>query len=144
MGAPQLPQQPGADQLRDLKLTCMDNVLAAAEERIYFKDLLSRFLLVSVGWIDAYAPGSTTEDLAGKTDFDIFSYDHAYAALEDERHIIRTGQAVIGKLEKETYKGRPDGWVMTTKMPLKDKRGQVIGTFGISRDVTELIGAEHR
>jgi len=122
----------------------MDNLLAAAEERVYFKDVLSRFLFVSAGWIEAYAPGRTPEDLAGKTDFDIFSYEHAYAALEDERHIIRTGQAVIGKLEKETYKGRPDGWVMSTKMALKDKRGQVIGTFGISRDVTELISPQLR
>lgn len=128
-----------ADELRDLKVTCMDNMLAATGERLYFKDLLSRFLLVSAGWIAAYAPGRTAEDLAGKTDFDVFSYAHAYTALEDERNIIRTGRAVIGKLEKETYKGRPDAWVTSTKMPLKDERGRIIGTFGITREVTELI-----
>ena len=128
-----------ASELRDLKVTCMDNLLSAAGERLYFKDLLSRFLLVSAGWIAAYAPGRTTEELAGKTDFDVFSYAHAYAALEDERNIIRTGRAIIGKLEKETYKGRPDAWVTTTKMPLRDEHGRIIGTFGITREVTEMI-----
>jgi PAS domain-containing protein len=137
------PQPSGGDQQRELKLTCMNNLLAAAEERVYFKDLLSRYLLVSAGWIAVYAPGRTAHELTGKTDFDIFSYAHAYAASQDEKQIIRTGRQIVGKLEQETYKGRPDAWVSTTKMPLWDERGQIIGTFGISRDVTAQAGARN-
>jgi two-component system, sensor histidine kinase and response regulator len=120
---------------------CMNNLLASTEVRLYFKDLLSRFLLVSAGWIAAYAPGRPVEELIGKTDFDFFSYTHASNALGDERQIIRTGVPIIGKLERETYKGRADAWVTTTKMPLRDERGQIIGTFGFSRDVTMYIAA---
>jgi PAS domain S-box-containing protein len=120
----------------------MSNLLAAADERVYFKDLLSRFLFVSEGFRDAHTPGLTAEELIGKTDFDVFSDEHASAAFEDEQRIIRTGEPVVGKVERETYHGRPDAWVSTTKMPLRDPSGRIIGTFGISRDVTAQVRAE--
>ena len=128
---------------RELELTCMTNLLSATEERVYFKDLQSRFLLVSAGWIAAYAPGRAAGELIGKTDFDVFSDQHASVALLDEQQVIRTGEPIVGKIELETYGGRADTWVSTTKMPLRDERGQIIGTFGISRDVTALIRAEN-
>jgi hypothetical protein len=129
--------------LRELKLTCMSNLLTTTNERVYFKDLQSRFLFVSAGWIAACAPGSTAEELTGKTDFDVFSAQHASAAFEDEQQIIRTGEPLVGKVELETYGGRADAWVSSTKMPLRNDRGEIIGTFGISRDVTAQITAEH-
>ena len=130
------PGQLGGDQQRELKLICMNNLLAATDFRIYFKDLLSRFVLINSGFIAAYAPGRTAEELLGKTDFDVFSYSHAYAARIDEQEIMRTGQPIIGKMERETYKDRADAWVISTKMPLRDEHGRIIGTFGVSRDVT--------
>ena len=133
------PEPPRGDPQRELKLICMNNLLATSEVRLYFKDLLSRFILLSSGWIAAYAPGHTAEELIGKTDFDVFSYTHATAALADEQEIIRTGQPMIGKLEQETYKGRANAWVSTTKLPLRDERGKIIGTFGFTRDVTAYI-----
>src|ERR1700678_4380010 len=131
-----------SEPLRELELTCMSNLLSATEERVYFKDLQSRFLLVSAGWIAAYAPDRAAGELIGKTDFDVFSDHHASVALRDEKQVIRTGEPIVGKVELETYGGRADTWVSTTKMPLRDERGQVIGTFGISRDVTAQISAE--
>jgi two-component system, sensor histidine kinase and response regulator len=127
---------------RELELTCMRNLLSATEERVYFKDRLSRFLLVSAGWIAAYAPGRAAEDLIGKTDFDVFSGEHALAAWRDEQQVICTGKPLVGKVELETYAGRADTWVSTTKMPLRNERGRIVGTFGISRDVTAQITAE--
>jgi PAS domain S-box-containing protein len=125
-----------------LELTCMNNLLRTSEERVYFKDRLSRFLLVSAGWVTAYAPGRTAAELIGKTDFDVFSEHHASAAYADEQMIIQTGEPIVGKVELETFGGRPDAWVSTTKMPLRAEDGEVIGTFGISRDVTAQIRAE--
>jgi PAS domain-containing protein len=127
---------PEGDELLRLKVVCFENLLAAKAERVYFKDELSRFLFVSAGWLAAYAPGRRAGDLVGKTDFDVFSYEHAFAALQDEKKIIRTGVPVVGKVEKETYPGHPETWVSTTKMPLRDDRGKIVGTFGISREVT--------
>ena len=133
----------GSEAARGLKLTCMSNLLATTEERVYFKDLQSRFLFVSAGWIAAYAPGCSAEELTGKTDFDVFSRQHAADAFADEQEIIQTGRPIAGQVERETYTGRPDAWVSTTKMPLLDQAGQIIGTFGISRDVTAQVSAEN-
>jgi diguanylate cyclase (GGDEF)-like protein len=127
---------------RDLEFTCMSNLLSSTEERVYFKDLLSRFLLVSAGWIAAYAPDRTAAELIGKTDFNVFTKEHASAAFGDEQQIIRTGEPIVGKLEQETFCGRADAWVSSTKMPLREESGRIIGTFGITRDVTAQIKAE--
>jgi hypothetical protein len=79
--------------LRDLKLICMSNLLSTTGERVYFKDLMSRFLFVSAGWIEAYAPGRDAGELTGQTDFDVFTEEHASAAFADEQQIIRTRRA---------------------------------------------------
>ncbi len=121
----------------------MSNLLSTSKERVYFKDLMSRFLFVSQGWIEAYSPGRAAAELTGKTDFDVFTKDHASSAFADEQEIIRTGEPLVGQVERETYQGRPDAWVSTTKMPLRDDRGEIIGTFGITRDITPQITAEH-
>ena len=131
------------EPLRQLKLTCMGNLLSTTEERIYFKDLRSQFLLVSAGWIAAITPDRTADEIVGKTDFDFFSEEHATAAFEDEQQIIRTGVPMVGKLERETFRNGISPWVSTTKMPLRDEQGRIIGTFGISRDVTAQIKAEN-
>jgi PAS domain S-box-containing protein len=145
MAMPQ-PQPGGRQESKpqdDLKLTCLSNLLSATGERVYFKDLMSHFLLVSAGWIAAYAPGRDAGELIGKTDFDIFGDPYASAAFDEEQQIIRTGQPIVGQVERETRSGRPDAWVSTMKMPLRDGGGQIIGTFGISRDVTAQVEAEN-
>ena len=132
-----------SESRRELELTCMSNLLSANAARVYFKDLQNRFLLVSAGWIEAYAPGRTAQDLIGKTDFDVFSAEHASAASRDEQRVISTGEPILGKVELETYGGRTDTWVSTTKMALRDEHDRIIGTFGISRDVTAQTRAEN-
>ncbi len=114
----------------------MDVLEENLPDKIYFKDTQGRFIHVS----GAHARSSHFSDLReliGKTDFDVFSEDHARAAFEDEQRIIRTGEPILNKEEKETWPDRPDTWVLTTKMPLRDRHGKIVGTFGISRDITE-------
>jgi diguanylate cyclase (GGDEF)-like protein/PAS domain S-box-containing protein len=136
----QSPQE--SEPLRGIERTCLRNLLSCTEARVYFKDLRSRFLLVSAGCIATPTPGNAVEELIGKTDFDFYSEEHAAAAFEDEQQIIRTGEPMVGKLERETFHDRADAWVSTSKMPLRDERGHIIGTFGITRDVTAQIKAE--
>ncbi len=109
----------------------MDNI----SDSVYFKDRESRFIAISRYQANKFGIDDP-EEAKGKTDFDFFSEEHARQAYEDEQEIIRTGNPVVGKEEKETWGDREDRWVTTTKMPLKDPDGNVIGTFGISRDIT--------
>ena len=122
----------------------MRNLLEGGDgihEVLYFKDRASRFLLVSKGWVDAVAPGHGPDEFIGKTDFDVFSEPHARAAFEDEQRIIRTGKPMLGRLQAETYKNRPDEWVLANKQALRED-GRIVGTFGISRNVTAQVRAE--
>jgi len=118
----------------------IDALLKNIPDHIYFKDRDSRFLRVNSAQAKMF--GSTDPDqIIGKTDFDFFSEEHARQAFEDEQTIILTGQPVI-KEEKETWTDRQDSWVYTTKVPLYDNDGKIVGTFGISRDITRRKKAE--
>jgi diguanylate cyclase (GGDEF)-like protein/PAS domain S-box-containing protein len=126
----------------EIEQLCMRNLLSNTEDKIFFKDRQSRFLLVSKGFLGAQGQGRSLDELIGKTDFDIFSRPHATAAFEDEQRVIETGEPIIAKVERETFHDRPDTWVSTTKLPLRDAQGNIIGTWGIARDITERIQAE--
>jgi len=115
--------------------------LKGAADRIYFKDLESRFVRVSFGMAKLLGL-SSPDDAVGKTDFDFFAEEHARDARHDELQIIHTGIPLVGKEEPESW---PDGrvtWASSTKMPLISPEGKCVGTFGISRDITASKEAE--
>ena len=120
------------EQERYLLHSLMDNL----PHNIYFKDGDSRFIRVNKALADNFGLGDASEAI-GKSDLDFFTEEHARAAMADEQEIIRSGQPVLDKEENETWTNGHDSWVSTTKMPLCNKEGGVIGTFGISRDITE-------
>ncbi|OOG82315.1 hypothetical protein B0E41_15695 [Hydrogenophaga sp. A37] len=123
---------------QDLLRTLLDN----APDHIHFKDAQSRFLKCSSAMALQFGAASPAE-LVGKTDFDFFSEEHARHAYEDEQKILRTGQPIIGKVEREIWKdGRAESWTLSTKMPLRNDVGVIIGTFGISKDITALKQSE--
>jgi len=111
--------------------------------QIYFKDLESRFTMANqrmAEWIGL----SKGSDLTGKHDRDFFELDHWKPAEDDEKAIIRSGQAVIDQLEHETWRQGDETWVITSKFPWRDRQGQIKGTFGVSSDVTKLVKAQHQ
>ena len=82
------------------------------------------------------------EYIMGKTDFDFFDKPRARRAFEDEQEIIRTGQPLIGKVEQTNHVDGRVTWSLSTKMPWRDKDGALIGTFGVSKDITAIKEAE--
>ena len=110
----------------------MDNI----PDHIYFKDKESRFIRLNKAMLRRSGFNDLT-DAIGKTDFDVFNDEHAQKAFQDEQTIIRTGEPIIDCEEKETWPDESVTWFSTTKVPLRDNAGQIIGTFGVSRDITE-------
>ena len=112
-------------------------------DHLYFKDLQSRFVRNNSAHARSLGAASPA-DCVGKTDYDYFSRDHAEEALRDEQEILRTGEPVIGKVEHNTFLDGTEAWVSTTKLIWRDAKGQVIGTFGLTRDITATKLAEDK
>jgi len=117
----------------------MDNI----RESVFFKDLDSRFLKVNKACARKFGVNDPSE-IVGKTDFDFFEDDHAKPAYDDEQRIIQTETPIYDQVEKEVFKGGKVAWTSTSKMPLYDDSGVLIGTYGITRDITELKIAEEK
>ena len=129
-----IPSEAGNDFSVDRAL--VNAFLHNVPDHVYFKDLQSRFITASTSQLLVLGC-STESEIRGRTDFDFFNATHATRAYEDEQRIIRTGQPMLSKLENETW---PDGrvtWVLTSKLPLRNERGEIIGTFGVSKDITK-------
>jgi diguanylate cyclase (GGDEF)-like protein/PAS domain S-box-containing protein len=131
-----------ASELTELESLCMRNLLASSEERIYFKDREGRFLLASRYCIERMAPGAGDSEVIGKTDFDFFDEASAREFFDGELRIMQTGHADVGIVEMEQWRDGSVSWVSTTKLPLRDEAGQIIGTYGISRDISRQVEAE--
>jgi PAS domain S-box-containing protein len=125
------------EQERHLLQTLMDNL----PDNMYFKDAASRFVRINNALTAYFGLGDPAQAL-GKTDFDFYTEEHARYALADEQAILQSGQPLVGKEEKETWLDGRVRWVSTTKMPLRDKDGTIVGTFGVSHDITNLKLAE--
>lgn len=112
-------------------------LMESMPDAIYFKDLESRFLRISRHMVSNFGVEKPS-DIIGKTDFDFFTEEHARPAFESEQHIIQTGEPLLNIEELETREDRADTWGLTSKLPLRNERNEIVGTFGITRDITEL------
>lgn len=119
----------------------MDIFMQHIPNAVYFKDKDGRFTEVSKAMATKFGFNDSRE-LTGKTDFDLFSSEHAEKAAKDEQQIIKSGIGLYNNEERETYDNKPDSWVISSKMPLLNANGEIIGTFGISGDVTGRKKAE--
>ncbi|MCM2374456.1 hybrid sensor histidine kinase/response regulator [Aporhodopirellula aestuarii] len=129
----QTEAQAELEQEQFLFHTLLDNL----PDFIYFKDLDSRFLRISRTLAQRMGLSDPREAI-GKTDFDYHREAYARAAREDELSLLESGQEILGR---EEYAIWPDGsktWVATTKLPMRDPHEKIVGTFGLSRDITEM------
>ncbi len=125
-------------QLEELKAeqALLEALMETIPDDIYFKDRNGRFLRINRS--KALRSGLTDPRQAiGKSDADFFQTEHAQASLDQERQIMESETPMIDQIERLVW---PDGhisWVSATKVPLRDHSGQIMGTVGISRDITQ-------
>jgi len=123
---------------RNLLRTLIDNL----PDYIYAKDMKGRFLLANTA-LARLMNVETPHELVGRNDFDFYPPDLAKQYYADEQAIIDSGQPLINHEEPNFDRQTGmEAWTATTKVPLRDTRGQVIGLVGVSHDITERKLAE--
>ncbi len=131
------------EEERQLMRLVIDNVPL----HIYFKNPDHQFLIANQSiakWFGFEKP----DELYDKSDRDIFLEEHWRQTEADEAQIMATGEPMVGVIEQERWQERSDGrrdtWVMTSKYPWRDSEGKVVGTFGVSSDVSDLMRAQQK
>jgi two-component system, sensor histidine kinase and response regulator len=117
----------------ELLQTLIENI----PDSIYFKNESNQFILVNKAKADRWH--TKVEAMIGKTDFDFLAADEAQKAYDDDSNIMKTGQPIVDKIEKITGSDGSERWVSVTKLPRVTSEGKIIGTMGISRDITKRI-----
>lgn len=125
-----------SEEISKNQLFYLQTMLEEIPLHIYFKDRESRFITNSLSHIRALGCESFS-DVQGKTDFDFFDYEHAKQAFEDEQYIMATGKT-LNKEESMMLKDGIPRWGQTIKAVLRDVNGEITGTYGISRDITDI------
>jgi PAS domain S-box-containing protein len=114
----------------------LNTLLEHSPDLIYFKDADCKFVRASaamarhLGYEDSAA-------LISKSDSELYGPEQSGEYLADEHQIITTGIPIIGKEERQYT---PEGklvWVSTTKAPLRTEDGNIVGLFGVARDITD-------
>ncbi|MBN2036169.1 MAG: response regulator [Chitinispirillaceae bacterium] len=123
--------------LEELERILLQALMDRLPDVVYFKDLKSRFIMVNAALAKKHFFNKDPSAAVGRTDFDLFAHEHARKAYDDEQMIIATGKPLLNIEEKEVWPDGRETWALTSKYPLKDSKGAVIGTWGISRDITE-------
>jgi len=135
-----ISEQKKAEEKIKYEHSLLQSLLDNIPDSIYFKDTENRFILVNKA--KASHSNVTPEEMIGKTDFDFLPEDEAKKTYEDDIKVMETGKPIIDKIEKITRKDGSERWVSVTKIPRYNEKGEVIGTMGISRDITKRIKGE--
>jgi len=143
MSDPSSPPPPTPASAESMDSAILRLLMDVIPDTIYFKDLESRFVHVNraqARLLDLARP----EDAIGKTDADFCEPAQAQAFLAAEQEIIRTGQPLLGKVERIFSRDGTAAWGSTSKLPWRDAAGRIIGTFGLTRIITASKIAEEK
>jgi PAS domain S-box-containing protein len=103
---------------------------------IYAKDTEGRFIIHNIA-VEHKLGIEKSEQIIGKTDFDFYSPELAARYYDDDRAVIESGQPLLDREEPTVDAAGNQRWTSTTKVPLRDVQGKVIGTVGMGHDITE-------
>ena len=113
----------------------VQSVIDAVPDNVWVKDRQSRFIIANVATARRLGC-ATSRQLIGKSDLDLWPSEMAQKFLADERDVIATGRPMINSWEYCLTVEGDKYWVATTKVPLRNQRGEIVGVIGVSRDVT--------
>lgn len=124
-----------------LEQELLQNLLDTLPDAIYFKDEKNRIIRVNRFYAEGF--NLSPEEIIGKTDFDFFPKEDAQKMFDDDTYVLKTGKPIIGKIERTHLPNGNYNCVTTTKIPIRNKKRKIIGTMGITRDITAYDQLEH-
>ncbi len=116
-------------------------LMETTADSIYFKDRQCRLLRVSEKMATSLGY-SDPADLIGKTDMELFGEAFGRGTRLDDLRIMDSGRPIIGLLESRLLADGRTNWTLTSKLPLRDRSGDVIGLVGITREINEMRETE--
>ncbi len=119
------------------------NLMDSLPDDIYVKDTNGQYVLNNLSHVKALG-ASSSEEVAGKSDFDFYPKELAERYRTDEQEIMSSGRPLVGKEERSVNQEGNERWHSTTKVPLRDESGKVVGFVGMTRDITEQKTLETR
>lgn len=124
----------------DLERSMFQVLMEYLPDRITYKDRESKILRVNKA--KAIRFKVTAEEMIGKTDYDYFAKDHADKAVQEEQELLRLGEPMLNIEERAVLSNGDVVWASTSRIPFKNSKGETIGMFIITKDVTQLRIAE--
>ncbi len=124
---------------RNLLRNVINNLLDA----IYVKDLRGCYRLDNIAHQMSLGV-SSMEEVVGKTVFDFFPHEAAVHFQADDNLVIRTGKSIVNRHESVIDENGNKTWLATTKVPLRNRDGEIVGLVGIGRDITERKRSEEQ
>src|ERR1035437_2606164 len=116
-------------------------LMESTADSIYFKDRQCRLLRVSRKMAQDLGFSDPSE-LVGKNDIDLFGEAFGQGTQLDDMRIMESGRPIIGVIESRRLESGRTNWTLTTKLPLLDESGAVIGLVGIPREINEMRETE--
>ena len=130
MSTANFPMGPEFDKI------CLDTIQKYLNDTLYFKDLDSKFIWNNDHHARQLGAADASE-LVGKSDFDYFPKEFAQSARETEMMIIATGEPIINVVEELVLDDETTRYFMASKYPFYNANHEIIGTWGISKDITD-------
>lgn len=134
VAANDLPAPTTAARVSDSVL--FNSLLEGIPEYVNFKDMESRYIAVSRSFMEVIGVTHPSQ-IIGRRIFDIFDNQQSRRGYDDDQIVVRSGMAMMDQLEHVVWPTGRSGWLLTSRMPLRNRAGEIIGTFVISRDVTD-------
>ncbi len=119
----------------------LNTLLEHSPDFIYFKDSESRFMRISET-LARHLGFDRPADAINRDDSDAFDLERSGQYLTDEQQIMETGNPIVDKEEQQVGPLGNVVWVSTTKAPLRTSDGDIVGIFGISREITDRKHAD--
>lgn len=115
----------------------LNTLMENTSDSIYIKDRECRLMLVSKKMAQDLG-FANPEQIHGKTDIDLFGEEFGMKTLDIDRQVMESGQPATGQIESYITKDGNTNWTSTTKFPLRNEAGEIIGLLGITREINEL------